>query len=105
MTSARDDDDEWELAQDRNLGDGPEPGDQFGSAPISPEKHDALARRAHRTQSKSARRAAGRVRLEVWITPEQKRRLQWIRDEDGHDFATIVGVHIDTEYEERNPKR
>lgn len=34
MTRARNDDDEWELQQDREMGDGPEPGDQFGSAPV-----------------------------------------------------------------------
>lgn len=55
--------------------------------------------------SAADRRAAGRVPLQVWITPEQKRRLTWIRDEDGHDFAQIVGGHIDEEYEERRPKK
>ena len=34
MTRALNDDDEWELQQDREMGDGPEPGDQFGSAPV-----------------------------------------------------------------------
>ena len=54
-----------------------------------------------KTQSKDARRAAGRARLEVWITEEQRRRLEWLRAEDGYDFAATVGALIDAAYEER----
>lgn len=56
------------------------------------------------TQTAASRRAAGRVPLQVWITEKQKRRLEWLRDEDGHDFAAIVGTHIDQAYEGRNPR-
>lgn len=58
--------------------------------------------RAGATQTAADRRKAGRVPLQVWITLEQKRRLEWIRAEDGHDYATIVGCHIDLEYEDRH---
>lgn len=58
--------------------------------------------RAGATQPNSARRDKGLVRLgTIWITEEQKRRLEWIKAEDGYDYATIVGMHIDQEWEER----
>jgi hypothetical protein len=87
---------------DRELGDGPEPGDQFGSAPMAldePSHH-----RSGPALTEAQHRERGRVQLKVRITDEQRRRLAWIQDEDGHDLATIIGTYIDTEYEERNPR-
>lgn len=94
-----------ELAQmyqdDREMGDGPEPGDQFGSSPLPLDEPI----RRDRTQTAASRRKAGRVPLQVWITREQKRRLEWIRATDGHDFATIVGCAIDMEWDDRKGER
>ena len=62
--------------------------------------HDPSAtRKPSRT---AARRSQGRVPLTVWLTPEQRIRLAWIRNEDGHDYATIIGCAIDQEWEERS---
>jgi hypothetical protein len=72
-----------------------------GAAPVAP----VLASRSGPTQSSAARREAGRVPLQVWLTAEQKRRIEWIRATDGHDFATIVGCHIDQEWDERASER
>lgn len=69
---------------------------------VEPDAIATRPRRASRTQSEASRRASGRVRLQVRITEEQRRRLQWIQDQDGHDLSTIVGCHIDQEWEERN---
>jgi hypothetical protein len=71
---------------------------------------DAIAERPRpsrfgATQSEADRAAAGRVALKVRITAEQRRRLEWIHQEDGHDLSTIVGCHIDQEYEERNQRK
>lgn len=63
-----------------------------------PQVHES-AERPRRTFPEEARE---NVQLKVRITREQRRRLQWIQDEDGHDLSTIVGTYIDTEYEERN---
>lgn len=57
--------------------------------------------RASRSQTAASRRAAGLVPVTVWLTIEQRNRLGWIRDEDGHDNAQIIGGHIDAEYEDR----
>jgi hypothetical protein len=61
-----------------------------------------LASRSGKTQSEAARRKAGMVQLKVRITKEQRRRLEWVHNEDGHDLSTIIGCAIDQEYEERN---
>lgn len=60
------------------------------------------AARASRSQTAASRRALGQVPVTVWLTLTQRNRLGWIRDEDGHDNAQIIGGHIDAEYEERN---
>lgn len=95
-------DEEWELAQDRNLGDGPEPGDEFGSAPLP------LPERTTRSGPNipEAQRGGGNLtRLQVRITKEQRRRLAWIQEQDGHDLSTIIGTYIDTEWDERAEER
>ena len=63
--------------------------------------YDPPARRS-RSQTAASRRAQGLVPVTVWLTGRQRDRLAWIRNEDGHDYATIIGCAIDQEWEERN---
>jgi len=62
---------------------------------------DAIATPPRRTFPEADRET---VALKVRVTPEQRRRLDWIHREDGHDLSTIVGMHIDQEWDERHWK-
>lgn len=88
---------------------------RHGCAFIGPDgeavEADAIARRPARPYRSGTRvteaqwRERGIVQLKVRITAEQRRRLKWIQEQDGHELSTIIGTYIDTEWDERSDER
>lgn len=93
MTRARDD--EWELAQDRNLGDGPEPGDRFGSAPVALEEPIRARSGARLTEAQRAATCERSERLQVRLRPGYAARLRALSESDGYSVAEWIETWIE----------
>lgn len=98
MTRSREDE-EWELQQDREFGDGPEPGDQFGSAPVPVHRLDEPPTRPEKRTE--ADRRAKQDTLKVRLPLGYRARLQALAEEDGYSVAEWISLQVDHAEESR----
>lgn len=86
---------EREYQLDREMGDGPEPGDRFGSAPVALDEPLRARSGARLTEAQRAATCERSERLQVRLRPGYVARLRALSESDGYSVAEWLETWIE----------
>lgn len=95
MTGVRNEQDELDYQRDREMGDGPEPGDQFGSAPLPLDEPFRARSGSRLTEAQRAATCERSERLQVRLRPGYAARLRALSESDGYSVAEWIETWIE----------